>query len=175
MLQQTGDFDGAIAASKQAIALKPNEVDARLITGRGLSTEGRCWNRRLSSFAKLFGLSRMSPRHITYLGYALGVKGLLQDSISEFETAVRLKPDFAEAQYYLGAARWFSNDVKGAIAALTTAVKLMPNHANAHYYLGLALQKSGNLKAQSGSCHCYQTRTGYGRAAPGDGPRLTAE
>src|SRR4051812_32276701 len=79
-----------------------------------------------------------NPEAHSYLGYAFGVKGQLQESAKEFEAAVRLKPDFSEGYYYLGTARWFSGDTQGAVAALKTAARLMPGHADAHYYLGLA-------------------------------------
>jgi tetratricopeptide (TPR) repeat protein len=60
-------------------------------------------------------------------------------AVSEFESAVRLRPGSAAAQYNLGAALRLWGDPAGAEAALREALKLQPGMAEAHFVLGLVL------------------------------------
>ena len=46
------------------------------------------------------------------------------DALAAFERAVRLAPDLFDAQYHLGATRWWTKDLDGALTALEAAVRL---------------------------------------------------
>ena len=74
-------------------------------------------------------------------------KGKIAEAIAQFERAVQLRPDLFDAQYHLGATRWYAQDFERALPALQAAVTLRPNHAEAHYYLGLTLKHRGQLGA----------------------------
>jgi len=67
--------------------LKPTEVEARLLQGAAYQSK-RDWIRRSFSFREAIRLRPNAAEAHYYLGYALGVKGLLKDSISELETAL---------------------------------------------------------------------------------------
>ena len=58
-------------------------------------------------------------------------------AVSEFEAAVRLAPDRAEAQYNLGNALRLWGDAVGAEKALRTALSIQPQFPEAHFVLGL--------------------------------------
>src|SRR4051812_17104042 len=51
------------------------------------------------------------------LGYVLGLQGRTEDAIAEFERAVALQPNLADAQYHLGATRWWTKQIDAARAA----------------------------------------------------------
>jgi tetratricopeptide (TPR) repeat protein len=71
-----------------------------------------------------------------------------EKSIVEFQKAVQLKPDYAEAWSDLGGMRRLTLDHVGAVRALERAIALKPDDALAQYRLGqLYLQEGEALKA----------------------------
>ena len=77
------------------------------------------------------------------LGFVLGRQERIPDALAEFSRAIKLDPLLFEAQYHLGATRWWTRDLHGALAPLRAAVRLRPDHAEARYYLGATLRQSG--------------------------------
>jgi len=67
------------------------------------------------------------------------IPGQLPESIRHLETAVRLKPDFADAHYNLGASLGQAGRMPEAIVQLEAALQLKPDYAEAHNSLGSAL------------------------------------
>jgi tetratricopeptide (TPR) repeat protein len=59
------------------------------------------------------------------------------------QSAVRKKPDLAEAQYQLGVLKQDQSDWSGSVGYLERAVALKPDFAQAHYHLALAYWRSG--------------------------------
>lgn len=71
-----------------------------------------------------------------------------EKAITEFQKAVRLRPDYAEAWSDLGGMLRLTLDQVGAVRALERAVVLKPDDALAQYRLGqLYLQEGRTLKA----------------------------
>jgi tetratricopeptide (TPR) repeat protein len=73
------------------------------------------------------------------LGFVLGRLGRTGEALAAFAKAAELDPKLFDAQYHLGATRWWTHDLKGALEPLRTAVRLKPTHAEARYYFGLTL------------------------------------
>ena len=67
-------------------------------------------------------------------------------SIKMFETAVSLKPDYAEAHFNLGVALKVSGRPNLAIESYKKAIALLPNYLGAHNNLGNALKQIGKLE-----------------------------
>ncbi len=84
-----------------------------------------------------------TPHNI--LGLALSFKGDAQGAIGEFQTAIRLHPDDANAHNFLGLALANNGDFGGAITEYRAAIHLEPDDANPHNNLGLALANKGDL------------------------------
>jgi tetratricopeptide (TPR) repeat protein len=59
------------------------------------------------------------------------------------ESAVKARPDLAEAQYQSGVLRQDLSDWQGSVPYLERAVALKPDHAQAHYHLALAYWRTG--------------------------------
>jgi tetratricopeptide (TPR) repeat protein len=75
-------------------------------------------------------------------------QGQNEKSTAEFQKAVQLRPDYAEAWSDLGGMRRLALDKVGAVRALERAVALKPNDALAQYRLGqLYVQEGMALKA----------------------------
>jgi tetratricopeptide (TPR) repeat protein len=66
-------------------------------------------------------------------------RGQPNDAISEYETALRLRPDDAAANNALGASLLARGDPRKATAYLAAALKVRPDYFDAHYNLGNAL------------------------------------
>ena len=78
------------------------------------------------------------------LGYVQEKKGDLDDAISSYRDAIRLKPRDAQAQMYLGT-RIRQGMLADAVAALRQATGLAPDNAAAQVALGHMLEQAGKL------------------------------
>ena len=67
-------------------------------------------------------------------------------SIKMFETAVSLKPDYAEAHFNLGVVLKVSGRPNLAVESYKKAIELLPNYLGAHNNLGNALKQIGRLE-----------------------------
>ncbi len=66
-------------------------------------------------------------------------QGETDAAIAEFKTAVRLKPDFAQAYMNLSSALLQKGDQQGAVRESREAVRLAPKDSETHHMLGRAL------------------------------------
>lgn len=74
------------------------------------------------------------------LGRLLGAAGgEARDVAAEFEAAIALRPDYAEAHNYLGLVYTQANDDSKAARAFREAIRLRPDYADAHANLGALL------------------------------------
>jgi protein O-mannosyl-transferase len=78
------------------------------------------------------------------LGIALNSKGQIDEAISQFQQAIRLKPDYAEGHYNLGLSLNEKGQIDEAISQFQQAIGLKPNYAEVHNNLGIALGKEGD-------------------------------
>ena len=80
----------------------------------------------------------------------MGRLGRLREAIGHYEQALRIQPDFSEAQYNLGLALARLGRLQDAIGHYEQALRLKPDYAEAHYNLGLALVRLGRLPEAMG-------------------------
>jgi len=81
------------------------------------------------------------------LGIALADNGDLDAAIREFQAAIGINPNYANAHYNLGNAFCRTRNMDAAIQEFQEAIRINPNNADAHYNLGAALASQGNLDA----------------------------
>jgi Flp pilus assembly protein TadD len=79
------------------------------------------------------------------LGVALGRKGQIDEAISQYQEAIRLKPDFADAHNNLGNALFRKDQIDEAISQYQETIRLKPDIVYAHYNLGNALGRKGQI------------------------------
>ena len=79
------------------------------------------------------------------LGVALARKGQTDEAISQFQEAIRLKPDFANACYNLGNAFAEKGEIDEAIRQYQEAIRLSPDYADAHNNLGTVFAEKGKI------------------------------
>ena len=80
------------------------------------------------------------------LGAANNAQGKLEEAIAAHNTALLIKPDFAEAHNNIGAAFQSQGKFEEASAAYNKALLIKPDYARAHYNLGITLQELGRLE-----------------------------
>ncbi len=83
--------------------------------------------------------------HIAYnnLGNAYLSNRLLDKAIEQYQTALRLKPDYAKAHNNLGNAYQFKGLFDQAIEQYQAALRLMPDYPEAHNNLGVTYLSQG--------------------------------
>jgi protein O-mannosyl-transferase len=81
------------------------------------------------------------------LGTALATTGHIDETITLFEKAIALKPDYTDAHINLGNALLNTGHPDAAVPHFEAALKLEPGNANAHYNLALSLGSLGQSDA----------------------------
>ena len=79
------------------------------------------------------------------LGETLLHQGSMDEAVAHFRTAVKIKPDYAEAHNNLGSALRQRGELDEAVGHLQTALQIRPDYAGAHYNLGITLLQKGDL------------------------------
>ena len=78
-----------------------------------------------------------------HLGDALNEKGQADAAISQYQTAIRLQPDYAKTYNNFGVALARKGQADEAMSQYRTAIRLQPTYADAHNNLGNAFFRKG--------------------------------
>jgi protein O-mannosyl-transferase len=79
------------------------------------------------------------------LGFAYYMKGHWDEALSQFQKAVLLEPDAAEAYDHLGITFFNKGQLDEAIRQFGAALRLDPDYADAHYNLGVLFYQQGRI------------------------------
>jgi protein O-mannosyl-transferase len=167
LLDETGRLPEAIPHLQAALRMNPNSSSTHSDLGTAMAKSGR-FEEAISEYqAALRGLPEQAPGSTIVrnnlasaqleLGRAsapesaeahynkgidLAREGRLNEAISEYETALRLRPDYADAHNNLGVAlTQIPGRASEARDHFQAAVKFDPGSANAHLNLGVALSQ----------------------------------
>jgi len=111
----------------------------------------RYWQNGVTLFEHSLGVTANNSLGHYNLGVALAGRGKTQEAISHYTEALRIKPDYAEAQNNLGVNFYYQGKTQEAISHYTEALRIKPDYAEAHYNLGVALVDQG--KTQEAIAH----------------------
>lgn len=145
-----GDSDRAIAEFDRAIELDPVALDA--IFSRAIAYEGKGDNDRANAdYDRIIAyatqaLQQWAPNDpIVFLarGLAYDRKDDYENAISDFNQAIRLKPDFAVAFYSRGLTYHSKVDNNRAIADFDRTVRLDPDFVEAFSARGNSYRRTG--------------------------------
>ena len=132
------EYDRAIAALRQAIALKPDWAEAHGNLGLLLQLHNQIpW--ALESFKQAVTLDPGNALLHFHFGNALMLLSRRDDAIAELSLAIRLNPSHAEAHNNLGHLLLNSDRLDEAAAEFEQAIRLRPEYPDALSNLGHAL------------------------------------
>ena len=97
-------------------------------------------------------LSKAPNNHLAHLslGEALHNQEKLEEAITHYLKALRLKPSYAEAYNNLGHALSEQGKIQEAISHYNKAIQFRPHYADPHNNLGVALARQGKLEEATG-------------------------
>jgi tetratricopeptide (TPR) repeat protein len=115
----------ALPHLEEAVRMRPADAAAREALAQTLFRAGRPADavphyRELKRFAA-------TPAGLNNLGSALAAAGRLREAVAEFDEALRLDPDFAEAHDNLAVAYVHLGDLDGAARHFAAVVRLRPD------------------------------------------------
>ncbi|WP_445241756.1 tetratricopeptide repeat protein [Microcoleus vaginatus] len=132
---QKGDYQGAIAAYTQAIALNPKYAQAYHNRGNARSKLGD----NQGAVADYNQALRINPNYAKAY-YNRGISrfelGDNQGAVADYNQALRINPNYVLAYNNRGLARYRLGDKQGAVADYNQALRIDPNHVNAYYNRG---------------------------------------
>ena len=178
-ISNNGNLEGA--KNLYLSILKDNPQDLQAIKGLEGLKEGKSLNNQLelsqeqvNSVMALYANGQIQDAidniqslnkdfpNVPFLFNILGVcyksLGQLAAAAKMFETAVDIKPDYAEAYYNLGVTLAANGELKAAVKPYKTAIALIPNYPDAHNNLGNIFKKLGKFKA---AIESYQWAVAY--------------
>jgi Flp pilus assembly protein TadD len=135
---------------EKALELDPNLAEAHVNLALILAQAGELGPaaEHLDRAIQLQGNSRAASYSHYLRAKIWGAQNQNEKATAEFQKAVQLRPDYAEAWSDLGGMRRLALDHDGAVQALEKAVSLKPDDALAQYRLGLLYMQEGrSLKA----------------------------
>ena len=143
------ESDEAIAVFRDLIRVSPSVVRHYACLGEALRSMGRGREAEEvldSGIAAGRETTKNRPddpfAHFVF-GTTLSRRGRLEEAISEFSKAIRLRPNYAEAQRNLGIARLNQKRFADAVVALREAIRLAPVDHQAHAALARAYEALG--------------------------------
>jgi Tfp pilus assembly protein PilF len=140
-----GRHAAAIACMEQALAIKPDFVEAHDNLGHAYRAAGRLDQAAACIERALVLRPNFAPAHRN-LGVVLIEQRKFDEAAASFQRAIDLNPGDAEAYTNLGGALWNQGRLDEAAATLTRAIQLRPDLADAHSNLGTVLRTQGRAR-----------------------------
>jgi len=103
------------------------------------------WQDSISLLQHTLNVTKNNALAHNNLGNTLVQQGKIDEAITHFVSALRIKPDSSNAHNNLGIALLELGNIEGAIAHFTETLRLQPDLAETHNNLGVALFKQGRL------------------------------
>ncbi len=99
------------------------------------------WKDTNTLFSHAYQLTRQNYMALTVMGSVLAKEGKLDAAVADFRMALKLKPGFPEAYFYLGNALEQQGKTEEAIADYKMALWYKPISEQTHIFLGMILGK----------------------------------
>lgn len=119
---------------KKVLELNPNFVPA-LITLGTVYYEKRQSFRQAENYFRQASEIAPSPEIHNYLGNALIYQGYYSQAINQFQSAIKLDPNYSPAYQNMGIALFYMNKLPETIAAEQKAISLNPNSPDAYFFI----------------------------------------
>ncbi|MGB0712310.1 MAG: tetratricopeptide repeat protein [Gammaproteobacteria bacterium] len=130
-LKASGDLDGAIAAYRQQLAVKPDHQSAWYNLGNALSENGDL-DGAIDAYRQQLAIEPDHEWAWSNLGIALSENGDLDGAIAAFRQQLAVKPDHEGAWNNLGIALKANGDLDGAMAAYRQGMRHESTRGRCH-------------------------------------------
>ena len=149
-----GQLDEAIAAFRQAIALKPDYPRAYNNLGAALKEVGQL-DAAIAAYQNAIAHDPTLPEAHYNLGNVLHAHERLDEAVDAYRRAIALRPNFPDAHNSLGDALEGQGQIDSAIAAYKQAIALQPDDCAA--YNNLVLVRLFKEHTDQATTTCMQT------------------
>jgi tetratricopeptide (TPR) repeat protein len=139
---ESGQYQQAIEAYKQAVKLAPEYADANYNLGMAYSSLGQ-YKEAIEAYKRAIRIKPDYEAAYYNLGHAYSNLKKYDDSVKAFRQAIRKKPDYVDAYYGLGNAYLDSGEDEKAVHTFEEAIRLKPDNPYAYFNLGLLYFPNG--------------------------------
>jgi len=139
---KTGEYEEAIHAFRESLALRPDHEDTHRHLGLVYIMQGM-WDEGIEAYRKALEINDTNPQTHYDLGFSLYKKGRLEEAVEEFKRAIELNGDFVSAYQALGAVYAENETLEKAIPQFKKAMELSPGDPAVHWNLAEAYSESG--------------------------------
>lgn len=140
---QKKEYQKAEAHFLKAITIEPDYVDANYNLGVLYYTEGRM-DEAIPCFLKVVAMRPVADAYY-YLGSVFVKKGMPEKAVTNFQAALRQKPDSIEILLPLAGILLKQGRFQEAITYYSDALRLSPNNLVAHHNIGMAFFNNGQI------------------------------
>ncbi len=109
------------------------------------SLQLRHWKNTRTLFERAAAVTRNNHLAVTMLGSILAGEGRLEEAKDQYRLALRHRPGYAEAHFFLGRALDQQGKLDEAIAEYNRALRFKPLQEQTHLFLGVALARQQKL------------------------------
>ena len=156
-----GDGEKALGCYREALELKPDYVEAVLISSAVLLELDRP-EEAAQPFYPLVEKHPDSARIQNYLGRCLFKAGKTEEARTRFDLALTLMPQFAEARGNLAVLLWEQGRLDEAVEHMIAAAELAPNDPDTLFNIGMIYAQLGQ------NTEAIEALTGYLTISPED-------
>ncbi len=137
-----GDFERAVAASRQAVEAAPDDPASRLNLGAALLRSGRA-EEAVAEFEEALSLSPGHPAAHFSLGSAFHTLGQTTRAIEHYRGAVAANPGYMKARYNLANLLRQGGEAAAALAEYRRVIELDPGLPHARLFRTACLARLG--------------------------------
>jgi tetratricopeptide (TPR) repeat protein len=136
---------GGLLSASRRLPLLSTGLAFFLLLGLGPVTWNQIhvWHDSEKLWSHAVAIDSGSPVGHYSWGLALAQQGKLSEAMEHYQTALRLKPDYADAHNNVGAVLADQGKLAEASEHYQRALQIRPEYAQAHYNLGAALAQQG--------------------------------
>lgn len=138
---------GGFALAGDKIAARAIAIALGLALLTATSFQLRHWQNTQTLFEHATQVTRSNYLAATLLGSLRDKEGKLDEAMAFYALALRYKPDYSEAHFFLGHALEQQGKSAEAMAEYTAALRLNPQFEQAHILLGMGLARNQDYDA----------------------------
>jgi tetratricopeptide (TPR) repeat protein len=142
-LIEAGDYQGALDAYDQAIALTPDYFNAWIGKAYAQTRQGN-YSAAIESYEAALAIQPNSTFAWRSYGYVLGQAGQNQEALAAFETAIQIDPRDSSAWVNKGLTLSVMGRFNESIQAYQEAIRISPSDFYAWFSLGVSWNALGN-------------------------------